>query len=332
MSKQYFFLIIFILILMLFSAFLSLSETALIAVNRLRLRNLIAKGDKRAVTVGGLLQNLDKVIATILISNNFVNIGISSIAAAIFISCFGPKLGIILSTFVMTVVILIFCEITPKIFASFRSEKVSLLIGGVLKQMVGFLSPVSDFFSEISRKIIILCGGQLGKRYPLVTEEEIKLMIEMGREEGVLLEREKEMLYRIFKFGDTKAFEVMVPREKITGIDISASLNDLADLLNKKVYSRIPVYDKSLDNILGIVYLKDLAQMQDKWSSAKISDLAHPAFFCEPDKRVIDLLRDFQRKHIHMAIVAKDGQTKGLVTLEDLLEEIVGEIQDEHEG
>lgn len=332
MSKQYFFLIIFILILMLFSAFLSLSETALIAVNRLRLRNLIAKGDKRAVTVGGLLQNLDKVIATILISNNFVNIGISSIAAAIFISCFGPKLGIILSTFVMTVVILIFCEITPKIFASFRSEKVSLLIGGVLKQMVGFLSPVSDFFSEISRKIIILCGGQLGKRYPLVTEEEIKLMIEMGREEGVLLEREKEMLYRIFKFGDTKAFEVMVPREKITGIDISASLNDLADLLNKKVYSRIPVYDKSLDNILGIVYLKDLAQMQDKWSSAKISDLAHPAFFCEPDKRVIDLLRDFQRKHIHMAIVTKDGQTKGLVTLEDLLEEIVGEIQDEHEG
>lgn len=332
MNKQYLFLIILILILMLLSAFFSVSETALIAINRLRLRNLISKGDKRAVTVGALLQNLDKVIATILISNNFVNISISSIATAIFISCFGPKIGVVLSTFVMTVVILIFCEITPKIFASFRSEKVSLLVGGVLKRIVDFLSPISYFFSEISRKIIILCGGQLGKRYPLVTEEEIKLMIEMGREEGVLLEREKEMLYRIFKFGDTKTFEVMVSREKITAIDINTSLDDLENLLNKKVYSRIPVYDKILDNILGIMYVRDLIQMRKERSSLKISDFVHPAFLCEPEKRVIDLLRDFQRKHIHMAIVIKDGQTKGLVTLEDLLEEIVGEIQDEHEG
>lgn len=332
MGKQYLLLIILILILMLLSAFLSLSETALIAINRLRLRNLIAKGDKRAVTVGGLLQNLDKVIATILISNNFANISISSIAAAIFISCFGPKLGIVLSTFIMTVVILIFCEITPKIFASLRSEKVSLLVGGALKRIVDFLSPVSDFFSEISRRIIILCGGQLGKRYPLVTEEEIKLMIEMGREEGVLLERERDMLHRIFKFGDTMTFEIMVPREKITAVDINASLNDLENLLNKKVYSRIPVYDKTLDNIVGIMYVRDLIQMQRERPSLKISDLAHPAFLCDPEKRVIDLLRDFQRRHIHMAIVNKNGQTKGLVTLEDLLEEIVGEIQDEHEG
>lgn len=332
MNKQYFFLIILILVLMLLSAFLSLSETALIAVNRLRLRNLIAKGNKRAATVGKLLQNLDKVIATILISNNFVNTAMSSIAAAIFISCFGPNMGVVLSTFIMTIVILIFCEITPKIFASFRSEKVSLLVSGTLKQIVAFFSPVSDFFSEISRRLIVLCGGQLGKRYPLVTEEEIKLMIEIGREEGVLLEREKDMLHRIFKFGDTKSFEVMVAKEKITAIDINASSDELAALLDKKVYSRIPVYDKSLDNIAGIMYVRDLIQMRDKWPSVKIADLAHPTFFCEPEKRVIDLLRDFQRKHIHMAIVAKDGQTKGLITLEDLLEEIVGEIQDEHEG
>lgn len=332
MSKQYLSLIILILILMLLSAFLSASETALVSANRLRLRHLIAKGNKKAVIVNTLLQNLDKVIATILISNNFVNISISSVAAAIFISYFGPKWGVVLSTFIMTVLILIFCEITPKIFASLHSERVALLLSAILKRIVDFLSPVSDFFSKISRRIIILCGGQLGRKYPLVTEEEIKLMIEMGREEGILLEREKEMLHRIFAFGDTKAFEIMVPREKIIAIDINASLAELIDLLDKKIYSRIPVYDKTLDNIRGIMYVRGLIQMQERLPALKISDLAQPAFLCEPEKRVIDLLKDFQRRHIHMAIITKDGQTKGLVTLEDLLEEIVGEIQDEHEG
>ncbi|MFH1856531.1 MAG: hemolysin family protein [Candidatus Omnitrophota bacterium] len=323
--------IIIILFLIFLSAFLSGSETAFIGLNRIRLRNLISKGNDKAKIVGGLMQNMDKLITTILISNNFVNVSISSIVTAIFIFYFGPRFGVVLATVITTVVILIFGEITPKIFASSRSEKVSLAVGGILKEMVKFMSPLSNLFSTVSKKIITLFGGQPTKRSPLITEEEIKLMIEIGREEGILLEKEKEMLHRIFKFGDTKVFEVMIPKEKISGIDVNSSMDDLLKLTIKENYSRMPVYDKILDNIVGVVYVKDLIRVQKEGKVLEIKELLHPAFICDPEKRVIDLLRDFQRKHIHMSIVIREGQTKGIVTLEDLLEEIVGEIEDEYE-
>jgi Mg2+/Co2+ transporter CorB len=325
-------LIAVILILMLISAFLSASETALIALNRIRLRNLIAKGNKKAELVGGLVRNLDRLITTILISNNFVNIGISSIATVIFISFFGPRIGVISATLVVTISILIFCEITPKIFASSRAEKVALAVSGPVKWIVKILSPLSNFFSTLSKKIIILFGGRLTKRSPLITEEEIKLMIEVGKEEGILAEKEREMLHRIFAFGDTKVFEVMVPKQKIVAIEIDANQEDLLNLFIEESHSRIPVYNKTLDNIVGVIYVRDLVKIFKKDKPIKMSDLIHQPFFCEPERRVIDLLRDFQKKRMHIAIVKQNGETKGLVTLEDLLEEIVGEIEDEYES
>lgn len=324
--------ILTVLILAFISAFLSASETALVGLSRIRLRSLIAKGDKKAVIVGALVKNIDKLITTILISNNFVNISISSIATAVSIYYFGPRLGVALATIAVTIFILIFCEITPKIFASSRSVKVSLSVGEPMKWIVEIFSPLSSLLSKFSKKIIFFFSGESPKRAPFITEEEIKLMIEIGKEEGILAEKEREMLHRIFKFGDTKVFEVMIPKEKITALDINADAEDLVLLLINESYSRIPVYDGSLNKIAGIIYAKDLIAVQKTAGTAKVRDLLHTPFFCSPEIRVIDLMRDFQKRHIHMAIVKEGEETKGLVTLEDLLEEIVGEIEDEFEG
>ena len=323
-------LLILIGVLLLFSAFFSASETSLIALSKIRLRHLISKNVKGAATVQRLISKIDKVIAAVLIGNNLVNIAISAIVTAIFISIFDPKLAIFISTFFVTFIVLIFGEITPKTLAIKYTEKMSLIVAPFMEVIIKILSPLIHFFSFISNIILRILKIEPAKRSPLITEEELRLMIEAGRDEGVLSDDEIKMLHRIFEFGDTAVGTVMIPKENMIAIDINSSPETLLNILTEESHSRIPVYKDSIENIIGIIYAKDLLYIWKNNKLFTVADLVHVAYYVKEDKKVNDLLREFQKNKIQIAIIVDVGnKTKGLVTLEDLLEEIVGEIEEE---
>ncbi|MFH1655300.1 MAG: hemolysin family protein [Candidatus Omnitrophota bacterium] len=323
------YLIILLILLVLTSAFFSASETALIGISKIKLRNLVVKGRRNANIVHDLIsKKLNKVIVTILMGNNFVNIAISSIVTAVAIYLLGPRRGVIVATFCVSMFVLVFCEIVPKIFAVRRTEKVSLFIAPIMAAIVKILGPIADLFTKLGNLVIRILGGIPPKRSPLVTEEEIRMMIELGKEEGVLTDEERKMLYRIFEFGDTFVSEAMIEKDKIIAVDINASQQQLLDLFEQ--HSRVPVYENSTDNIIGIAYANEALRILTKGESIVIKDLMEEPYFIEPTKRVNVLLMEFQKKKLQIAIIADENKkTLGLVTLEDLLEEIVGEIEEE---
>lgn len=323
------FFIIFILCLGIFSFFFSAWETAILSLNKLKIRSYINQGKHRAEIIYNVLIHLDKFIAGILVSNNFVNIALSTLGTALFIYLFGQKWGVIVSTFVISFFILIFCEITPKILATKYPEVIALRFAYLIKILIKIMHPLARFFTNFTNGIIKLLGVEPKKRLPLITEEEIRLMIELGKEEGVLLEDERKLIHRIFEFGDVLVKDVMVPREKMVCIELNAGEDALLDLLIEEGHTRIPVYRENLDDIVGIVYAKDLPFIWRNGSLIIIADIMHPAYFVLPDKKVSELLRDFQKMKLQIAIVKDEvGKVLGLVTLEDILEEIVGEIEE----
>ncbi|HOX53860.1 MAG: hemolysin family protein [Candidatus Omnitrophica bacterium] len=328
-------MIILIVILILFftvvSAFLSASETSLIGISKIRLRNLANSGKKNAVIAQDLIsKRLDKVIVTILVGNNFVNIAISSIATAISVFFYGPKIGVIVATFCSSFFIMVFCEIAPKIFAVRFTEKTALFVAPIMKALLGVFGPIANFFTKLGNLIVRILGGSPAKRSPLVTEEELRLMIEVGKEEGVLTDEERKMLHRIFEFGDTLVSQAMKKKEDIVAIDVNASQEDFLNKCLEEGHSRIPVYEGSIDNIIGIIDAHAMLYVLKNKQLFVIRDLIEGAYYVEPAKRVNELLREFQQKKIQIAIVVdKNKKTQGLVTLEDLIEEIVGEIEEE---
>lgn len=323
-------IIVLLLILALLSFFFSLSETALIALSKIRLHRMVTQKKRNAEKVERLLRKSEKLITTILIGNNFVNIAISSLATALTVYFFGQKIGILIATLCTALFILVICEITPKLLAIQHSEKVSLLVAPVMELIVGVSEPVILVFTKTSNFIIRIFGGEPRPRSPLITEEELRLMIEVGREEGVLSDQERKMLHRIFEFGDIKVSSVMVPKEDIVGVNRDATQEELLRILAEEGHSRIAVYQDSIDNIVGILYVHDLLYMLRNGSLFMLEDLIHPAYYVSAHMRVSELLAEFQRKKIQIAIVIDDNKkTCGLVTLEDLVEEIVGDIAEE---
>lgn len=321
-------LTIILTVLCTFSIFFSASETALVSVNRIRVRHLERSGRKRARIVHQLITRLDKLITAVLVGNNIVNITISAIATVIFVNIFGPRWGIVISTVCVSFFVLIVCEITPKIFSTQHSEKVSLFVAPLMQSYVKIVDPVIKFFNAISNVIIRIFGGISQKRLPLITEEELRFMIEIGKEEGVVSDEERRLLQRIFVFGDTKAADVMIPRDKIASIDINADLESLLNVFVKGRFSRVPVYDGKLDNIIGIVRADKVLDLLKSKGTYSLRSLIDEVYFILPTKRITELLRDFQQKRIQIAIVVDEAKkVLGLVTLEDLLEEIVGEIE-----
>lgn len=317
--------------LLLLSAFFSMAETALISLSKIRLRHLIAKGTKNANLVHKLISKPERLITSILVGNNLVNTAISVIGATIFVCFFGKEAGMILATICVTAVLLIFGEIIPKIFAVQRSEKVSLAISRPINFVVTVLTPLAKILNKLGNSLIKTFGGEVKQRSPLITEEEIRLMIEVGKEEGVLADEERKMLHRIFEFGDTLVGDVMIPRDKMVAIDVDSSAEELLELFVEEGHARIPVYRGSRDKVFGIIYARDLLYIWQNKGLVIIPDLIHTAYFVPKNKRVSELLRDFQRIHIQIAIVIDENKSAlGLVTLEDLLEEIVGEIHEEH--
>ncbi|MFA5114460.1 MAG: hemolysin family protein [Candidatus Omnitrophota bacterium] len=324
-------ILLFLFFLAVFSFFFSASETAIIGLSKIKLRHMIANGVKRARTVQGLLTRLDKFIAAILIGNDFVNIAISAIVTAITVEVFGYRLGVIIATFVSSFFVLIMCEVTPKILATKHTEKVALFSAPLMAMFIRVFNPVILIFTFISGAILKVFGLGSSKRSPLITEEELRTMIEVGKEEGVLSDEERKMLHRIFEFGDTRVGEVMVPKEKMVAISVNSTPEALLNIFVEQGHARLPVYSESPDNVIGIIYAHDLLYVLRDKGFFLLQDLLHHPYCVPQSMRVNELLRKFQTDNVQIAIVVDaNKKTLGLVTLEDLIEEIVGEIEESH--
>lgn len=314
---------VILLFLLFFSAFFSGSETALLSLNKIRIKKLAREGNKNAIIVEELINNPETLLATILVGNNLVNIAAASIATAIAIEFFGSK-GIGIATGVLTFVILVFGEIAPKSISAENAERISLLVAKPIKFFIKFFSPLVYILTLITGPVT----KRSGKHKVMITEDEIRLLVEMGEKEGVIEKEEKEMIKGVFEVGDMVAKEVMIPRVDMVCIEVNESIDEALKLIRETGFSRIPVYEGNRDNIVGILYAKDIIRHLNK--KIKIKDIMRPPFFIPETKSLRELLREMQKLKLHMAIVVDEyGGTAGLVTLEDIIEEIVGEIMDE---
>ena len=317
-----------IIILLLASALFAASETAILILNRIRLRHMMRRRTRNAHTIYNLVSNLDNFIATILVGNNFVNIFLSVLLAVLFIHFLGNTfLTAILSTLTAATLVLFFGEIFPKTLSLRSPERVATEVAPLMRVIVVILTPVTKLFTYATNVVLDLLGVEKRKHSPLLTEEEVRLMIEAGKEEGLFGEEQRKMLHRIFEFGTTLVKDVMVTKDKIVGIDINSSPERLLTVMAEEGHSRIVVFKDTIDTVVGIIYARDVLHILRNAQLVKIPDLVCAAYIVGPDKKVNDLLKDFQKMNIQIAIVADtEGKTRGLVTLEDLVEEIVGEI------
>lgn len=314
------------------SALCSATEAAILSINKVRLRHLVEQGNRNAKLTFSLLTQLDQVIGTLLIANSLVNVAISAITSWVFINHFGMEHGLAIATFFITAVLLVVGEVTPKMFGANYAEAVMFMMAAPLKLLMTILHPFAVFFTWVGRALLSFLRVPVRRRLPLVTEEEIKVMIQMGREAGVLAEEELRLLQRIFEFSDSLVGEAMVARNRIVGVDLASEAMSVLDVLIEEGYSRIPVYQGSLDKIIGVVHARDVLAMARHGGLFVLQDLIRPVKVVKETKRIAELLSEFQREKIQIAIVQNArGETAGLVTIEDLLEEIVGEIYGEKE-
>jgi putative hemolysin len=333
MSESNFLLMIIILFLLLgCSAFFSGSETALMALSRLRLKHLEERKSRRAKLTEGVLTKPERLIGTILLGNNLVNVAMTAIATALAISTWGEK-GIAYVTVVLTVIILIFAETTPKVYAKYYNEKVSLLTAPILHVMMLILSPVVFLITLFSNRLLLMVGinvKKVGK--PIMTEDEILTSIKMGWIDGTITTDERKMASRVFMLNDKTAGEVMVPWDAVVYLDKDATLEETYRTIIETGHSRFPVVKKTDSEITGFIRAKDLFRFVDKNKYGSLDEITRPPYFVSPFTAIDDLLRTFKIKKIHQTIVkADDGRVLGIITLEDVIEELVGTIQDEHD-
>lgn len=323
--------IIVLVVMLIASFFFSLSETAIISLSRIRLRHMLARGMKRANNLQRIIARLDKFITAILVGNNFVNIAISSIVTGIGISYLGYEWGIIWATLISALFIVVICEITPKVIAIKHTERVALAVAPLIEAFIKIFKPFIFLFSTGSNVIIKILRIKPTKKSPLITEEELRLMIEMGKEEGFLSDEKGRMLHRIFEFGNITVADVMVPADKMIAVNINSTPEDLLNVFVEEGHARLPVYKDTRDNIVGIIYARDLLYILRDKGLFMLQDIVHEAYFVQPKMPVNELLRRFQTDHMQIAVVLDEHKKAlGLVTLEDLIEEIVGEIEDKH--
>jgi len=321
--------IVVLFVLLLLSGFFSGSETALIRLGRIKARSLLKRGVKGADTVEKLVNEPEALLTTVLIGNNIVNIAASALATSLAIDFFGD-LGVGIAIGVMTFLILTFGEIIPKTIAVRRTEQFSITVSKPLEILIFVLRPVIKILSVI----INAFGKMVGLKIPqgkLLSEDEVKALLDIGEEEGAIEEDEKEMMNGVLKLDYITAKNVMIPKEEIVCLEANQRVDTAIELIKRSGYSRIPVFEETKDNIVGILYAKDLL-INTNGSTISLKELMKPAYFVPETARVDDLLKEFRKGKFHIAIVVdEEGRTKGLVSLEDLLEEIVGSIYDEYD-
>ncbi|HZU68268.1 MAG TPA: hemolysin family protein [Ktedonobacteraceae bacterium] len=326
---------IFVLILSLILAGMaSAAETAFTSISRIKLKNQVEEGDRKAIQIDHLLTQPNVFLSTILIVNNVAVIVASSMATILALH-FSATLGELISTILTSLVVLIFCEITPKTAAVQNPMRWARMLVDPVRGAAWVLRPIVWALSAITNSLVRLLGGQIKHRGPFVTEEELRLLVTVGEEEGVLEEEETDMINSIFEFADTTVREVMIPRIDMVTLPSTATVDEAVDLALQGGFSRIPVYEESvgIDEIIGILYTKDmLRQLREGHNSLPIRELVRPAYFVPETKKLDDLLHEIRQRRVHMVIVIDEyGSVAGLVTIEDLVEEIVGDIQDEYD-
>lgn len=313
------------------SAFFSASETALMSLSRIRIRHLVEEKVKGAEAVSKLVENPNKLLGSILVGNNVVNIGASALATSLAIHYFGSA-GVGIATGAMTLLVLVFGEITPKSLAAQHSEFLSLRIVGIINFFVIIFNPIVFILLFVTNGIIRLMGGKPGRTQPFITEDELKTMVNVSHEEGVLEVEEKEMIYNVFEFGDIQVKDVMTPRTDMVSLEIGVTYEKVIDTFKAEQFSRIPIYQETTDNIIGILYIKDLIFKTSENTVFDIHEYIREPYFTFEFKKTTELFRELRAKRIPMAIVLDEyGGTAGIVTVEDLIEEIVGDIRDEYD-
>ena len=322
--------LVIVIILLSASAFFSSAETALMTSNKLRMRNLAENGNKRAAKVLKVTENTDKMLSAILIGNNIVNLTASSISTALTLKIFGSKL-VGIATGILTFLILVFGEITPKNVASKNAEKMALAYIGVISFLVTLLTPVIFIVNTVS-KFVISIFNKNSDDNNAVTEEELRAMVEYSHEEGVIENEEKKMIVNVVDFGDTVAGDIMVPRVDMVMVDEKSSYEEILQVFREERYTRIPVYEETPDNVIGILNVKDFLLIEDKENFVMKELLREPLYTYEY-KKTSALMMDMRKTGANIVIVLDEyGITAGLITLEDMLEEIVGEIRDEFDA
>ena len=320
--------LIIIIICVIMSAYFSATETAFSCLNRIKIKNLTDKGNKKAKLVLWMSDNYDSVLSTILIGNNIVNILCASLATLLFVGWIGEEAGPSVSTAVVTIVVLIFGEVTPKSIAKESPEKFAMFSAPLLKCLMVILTPFNYLFG-LWKKLVSTIVKPSGDR--TITEEELLTIVEEAEHEGGIGEQEGTLIRSAIEFAEQEAIDILTPRVDIAGVEKNVSLDEIADVFANTGYSRLPVYEETLDQIIGIIYHKDFYnKVYNK--KASIDEVIRPTLFTTKTKKISELLKELQKEKLHIAVVVDEfGGTIGIVTLEDILEELVGEIWDEHD-
>ena len=320
-----------ILILIALSSFFSSAETAMTTVNKIRIQSLAEQGNKRAVILEKIISDSPKMLSTVLIGNNIVNMSVSSLMTTLTIKILGNAyVGI--TTGILTLLILIFGEITPKNLATIHAEKLSLAYSRIIYGLMILLTPVVFIVNKITEGVLVILHVNPDEKANAMTEHELRTLVNVGEKDGVIENEEKQMIYNVFDFGDSTAKDVMIPRIDMTFIDINFSYDELMAVFSEDMHTRFPVYEDNTDNVIGIINMKDLLLYDSKKSEFQIKDILREAYFTYEYKSISELLVEMRQASFNIAIVLDEyGETSGLITLEDILEEIVGEIHDEYD-
>ena len=328
-SSDYIQLLILILLIGL-SAFFSSAETALTTVNKIRIRNLAEAGDKSAVTLTKVLEDQGKMLSAILVGNNVVNLTASSMSTTLAMNIWSNK-AVGVATGVLTLVILVFGEISPKTISTLYSEKISLKYAKFIYLFMTVMTPVIYAVNVLSSGFLRLVHVDPNRKQEAITEDELRTIVEVSHEEGVIESEEKKIINNVFDFGDSVAKDIMVPRIDMAMVEVDATYDELIDIFREEKYTRMPVYEETTDNVIGIINMKDVLLI-DRNEEFHICDLLREPLYTYEYKNTAELMVEMRQTSNNMIIVLDEyGATAGMITLEDLLEEIVGEIRDEYD-
>lgn len=322
--------ILIVIGLLALSAFFSSSETAMVTVNKIRVRNLADAGLSSAVVLSKILDNQPKMLSAILIGNNIVNLSASSLMTVIVTKAFGDRfVGI--ATGVLTLLVLLFGEITPKTTATLYAETIALRFAKPIYALMQVLTPVIFIVNKMSLAVLMVLHIDPNKKQDAITEDELRTIVEVSHEEGVIESDEKKMIYNVFDFGDSVAKDIMVPRIDMTFVDVGATYEEVISVFREEKYTRYPVFEETTDNVIGIINIKDLLLAEPGQNFCLRDYLREPLYTYE-FKKTTELMVELRKTQNNIAIVLDEyGATAGLITLEDMLEEIVGEIRDEYD-
>lgn len=319
-----------LVVLLILSAFFSSAETSLVSVNQIRMRSLAENGNVKAKRVLAITSNQSKMLSAILIGNNIVNISASSLATIVAQRIWGNA-AVSIATGVLTILVLIFGEISPKTLATANADKLAMLFSGPIRILMIVLTPFIIIINFLAKGVLRLLGYKEDKNKTSFTEDELRTIVEVSHEEGVLENDEREMINNVFDFGESQAKDVMIPRIDMTCISIDSTFDEIVEVFRKDKYTRLPVYETSVDNVIGIINVKDLLLCEDK-KNFSVQNILRKPYYTYEYKKISELMEELKKTSNNFTIIVDEyGSTVGMITLEDLLEEIVGEIRDEYD-